>query len=96
MYLSGCPSRPWLVFQSALHHGRLSAEGTPSVVNFCNVVVKENNEGNVIVGTDGEPEVKTPNPRVEFPYTYFMAWYVMQCPSLMSAVKSSEDSISFV
>jgi len=63
--------------------------------SFYNVVVKENNEGNVVVGPDGEPKVKTPNPHVELPYTYFMSWYVMHCSSLMSAVQSSEDSMPF-
>jgi len=63
--------------------------------SFCNVVV-EDREGDVVVGPDGEPKVKTPNPCVKLPYTYFMAWYVMHCPFLMSAVQSSEDPISFV
>ena len=58
---------------------------------FCNEVVEEDNQGDVVVGSDGEPKVKTLNPRVELPYTYFMAWYVMHCMSLMSAVQSSED-----
>lgn len=31
-------------------------------------------------------KVKTPNPRMEMPYTYLMAWLVMHCPSLMTAV----------
>ena len=34
---------------------------------------------------DGNQVVWTPNPRVELPYTYLMAWFVMHCPSLMSA-----------
>jgi len=54
--------------------------------NVCDVVTEEDREGNVIVGLDGEPETKTPNPRVELSYTYLMPWYVMHCPSLMSAV----------
>jgi len=43
----------------------------------------------VVVGPDGESMMKTPNPCVELPYTYLMAWYIMHCPSLMSAVQSS-------
>ena len=43
-------------------------------------MVEEDKEGNMIVGPDGEPKMKTPNPRVELPYTYFMAWYVMHLP----------------
>jgi len=50
----------------------------------------------VVVGLDGGPRMKTLNPRVEFPYTYLMAWYIIHCLSLMSAVKSFEDSIPFV
>jgi len=50
----------------------------------------------VVVGLDGEPRMKTSNPRVELPYTYLMAWYVMHCSSLILAVQSSEDSIPFV
>jgi len=52
--------------------------------------------GNVVVGLDGEPRMKTPNPRVELPYTYFMAWSIMHCPSLISAAQSSEDFMPFV
>ena len=40
--------------------------------------------------------MKTPNPRVELPYTYLMAWYVMHCPSLMTAVSPSEGFVHFV
>ena len=50
----------------------------------------------MVVGPDGEPRMKTPNPRVELPYTYLMTWYVMHCPSLMSGVQSSEDSMPFI
>ena len=49
-----------------------------------------------MVDLKGRPEVKTPNPRVELPYTYLMAWYVMYCPSLMTAVSSSEGFVPFV
>ena len=64
--------------------------------SFCNVVIEEDKEGNIVVGPDGEPKVKTPNPHVELPYTYFMTWYIMHCPSLMSEVQSSEDFMAFV
>ena len=64
--------------------------------SFCNMVADEDREGNVVVSPDGEPQMKTPNPRVEFPYAYLMAWYIMHCSSLISAVQSSEDSIPFV
>jgi len=64
--------------------------------SFCYIVVEEEKEGNVIVGADGEPKMKTPNPRVELPYMYLMAWYIMHCPSLIRVVQSSEDSMTFV
>jgi len=59
-------------------------------------VIEEDKEGNVVVGPYGEPKVKAPNPRVKLPKPYFMAWYVMHCPSLMLAVRLFEDSMSFV
>jgi len=78
-------------------YGMLSSEWASSnVQSFCNVVVEEDKDGNVVVSPNGEPKVETPNPHVELPYTYFMAWYIMHCPSLMSAVQSSEDSTPFV
>ena len=40
--------------------------------------------------------MKNPNPRVELSYMYLMAWYVMHCPSLMTAVSPSEGFITFV
>ena len=64
--------------------------------SLCNVIAEEDREGNVVVGPDGELTMKTPNPRVELPYTYLMAWYIMQCPSLISVVQSSEDSMPFI
>ena len=54
--------------------------------SFCSVVPEEDREGNVVVGPDCDPRMKTPNPHIELPYTYLMTWYVMHCPSLMSAV----------
>jgi len=63
---------------------------------FCDVVAEEDRKGNVVVGLDGEPTIKTPNPRVGLHYMYFMAWYVMHCSSMMSAVQSSEDSMPFI
>ena len=53
-------------------------------------------QGRPVVDSEGRPEVNTPNPRIELPYTYLMAWYVMHCPSLMTAVTSSEGFVSFV
>ena len=40
--------------------------------------------------------MKTPNPRIELPYTYLMAWYVMHYPPLMTAVPSSKGFVPFV
>jgi len=53
-------------------------------------------EGNVLIDQNGDPEVKVPNPRVELPYTYLVAWYVMHCPSLMTVVHASEDFVPFL
>jgi len=64
--------------------------------SFCNVVTEEDKEGNMIIGPDGEPKMKTHNPHVELPYTYIMAGYIMHCPYLMSIVQSSEDSMPFL
>ena len=40
--------------------------------------------------------MKTPNPRIELPYTYLMAWYVLYCPPLMTAVPSSVGFVPFM
>ena len=64
--------------------------------SFYNIVAEEDSDGNVVVGLDGEPRMKIPNPHVELPYTYLMTLYVMHCLSLMSAVQSSEDSMPFI
>ena len=52
--------------------------------------------GRPTVDSEGKPTVKCPNPRVELPYTYLMAWYVMHCPSLMTSVPWSEGFVPFV
>jgi len=49
-----------------------------------------------MVDSEGRPEVKTPNLRVELPYTYLMAWYVMHCSSLITVVSPSEGFVPFV
>ena len=55
--------------------------------SFSNVVAEENKEGNMVVSPDSEPKMKTPNPHVELPYTYLMAWYVaLPIPDVSSAV----------
>ena len=58
--------------------------------------VEEDKEGKVVIDGDGELRLKTPNPYVERPYTYLMAWYVMHYSSLMSVVYVFEDSMPFV
>ena len=50
----------------------------------------------MVVSLDGELKMKAPNPRLELPYTYVMAWYVMHYPFLISIVRSSENSMPFV
>jgi len=56
-------------------------------LSFYHVEVMEDEEGNAILDRNGEPKRKTPNPHVELPYTYLVAWYVMYCPALMSTVQ---------
>ena len=58
-------------------------------LSFSRVEVMEDEEGNVILEKNGEPRRKTHNPRMELPYTYLAAWYMMHCPALMSAVQES-------
>ena len=53
-------------------------------------------ERHPVTDSNGRPLVKTSSPRVELPYTYLMAWYVMHCPSLMTAVSASEGFTPYV
>jgi len=53
-------------------------------------------EGNPVKDFNGHPLVKTPSPKVELPYTYLMAWYMMHCPSLITTVSASGGFIPFV
>ena len=64
--------------------------------SFCNVEVLENAKDNVIIDRDGELKLKTSNYRVELPYTYLIAWYVVHCPSLMSVVCIFKNSMPFI
>ena len=45
--------------------------------SFCNVVVEEDEDDNVVVGPDGESKVKTPNPYVDYPT--HTSWHGMSC-----------------
>ena len=64
--------------------------------NFCEPPKTADSEGKPYVDSEGNPTVKRPNPRVELPYTYLIAWYVMHCPSLMMAARWREGSVPFV
>ena len=53
-------------------------------------------DGNALTNQHGDPEVKVPNLRIEFPYTYLVAWYVMHCPSLKTSAYASEDFLPYL
>jgi len=53
-------------------------------------------EGNSLMDQNGKAQLKIPNPRVQLPYAYLMAWYDMHCPSLMTPVPASEGIVPFV
>jgi len=40
--------------------------------NFCQVEALVDKEGNPLMDKNGKLQLKTPNPRVELPYTYLM------------------------
>ena len=58
-------------------------------------VVLVDDVGYMLIDQHGDPEVKVTNPRVELPYTYLVAWYIMHCPSLMMAVHALKDFVPF-
>ena len=64
--------------------------------SLCRAEKVVDSQGEPIVDSEGRPTVKRSNPRVEIPYTYLMAWYVMHCPSLMTPVSWSEGFTPFV
>ena len=66
------------------------------IKSLCQVEAIVDFQDRPVVNSEGRPEMKTPNPRIDLPYTYLMAWYVMYCPSLMTLVSPSEDFIPFV
>ena len=41
--------------------------------SLCQVEAIVDSQGRPVVDSEGRPEVRTPNPRVELPYTYLMA-----------------------
>jgi len=53
-------------------------------------------DGNALTDQYGDPEVKVPNPKIELPYTYLVAWYVMYCPYLMKVMYTMEDFVPFL
>ena len=64
--------------------------------SFCQVEAIVDVKGNPVKDSNSHPLVKTPRLRVKLPYTYLMAWYVMHCPSLMTAVSASKGFVPFV
>ena len=65
-------------------------------MTFCKVEVLVDAKSNVLTDHHGNPEEKVPNPRIELPYTYLVAWYVMHCLSLMITAYTSEDFVPFL
>jgi len=60
--------------------------------SFCQVEAIVDAKGNPIKDSNDHPLVKTFSPRVELPYKYLMAWYVMHCPSLMIVISASYNA----
>ena len=60
------------------------------VKSLCQVEAIVDSQVRPVEDSEARPKVKIPNPRIGLPYTYLMAWYVMHCPSLMTAVYPSE------
>ena len=75
---------------------RIQSELRALVKSLCQVEAIVDSEGRPVVDSEGSPRVKTPNLRIELPYMYLMAWYIMHYPSLMTAVPSFIGFIPFV
>ena len=63
---------------------------------FCKAEALVDDDDNGLIDRHGDPEVKVPNPRVELPFTYLMAWYFMHCLSLMTTVYTSKEFMPFL
>ena len=63
---------------------------------MCHVEDVVDSQGRHVVDSEGRPKVRTLNPRIELPYTYLMARYVMHCAALMIAVSPSEGFVPFL
>jgi len=97
-----------LIFADVVHLARKSIALLPTMLagiqsglraltkSFCQVEAIVDAKGNLVTDSNGHPLVKTLSPRVEFSYTYLMAWYVMHCPSLMTVVSILEGFVPFV
>lgn len=44
-----------------------------------------------VLNKEGSSKTKIPNPHIELPYTYIMAWFILHCPILMSQIHSQMD-----
>ena len=63
---------------------------------FCNVETEVNEFVEDVLDRNGEPKKTIPKPRVELPYTYLVAWFVMHCPTLMSTIPAIGESVPFI
>jgi len=92
-----CPTGVWLgiVFLPTMVWC-IQSELRALTKTFYKVEALVDANSNVLNDQHGKPKVKVPNPIIELPYSYLVAWNVMHCPSLMTAAYTSKDFMSFL
>ena len=94
--LSSSFTSSWKVHCSPRSNGGRDSSGLWALTkSFCHMEAIVDARGNPVKDSNGHPLVKTPSSRVELPYTYLMAWYMMHCPSLMTVISVSEAFVPF-